>query len=68
MPDVAVDDPDGALNGDEVLAEALRVAQGRTLSDMAIASGNCRPQNPSASRSSSLIDIMDPSHPGTIVL
>jgi len=68
LPDVRVDDPDGALNGDEVLAEALRVAQGRTLSDMAIASGTCRPRNPSATRSSSLIDMMDPSHPGTIVL
>lgn len=68
IPDTGADDPDGVLNGDDVLTEALRIAQGRTVKDLAIASGNCQPHNHSASRSSSLDDIMDPSHPGMIVL
>ena len=68
IPDVGVDDPDGILNGDDVLSEALQIAQGKTVKDLAIASGNCRPQSHSAGRSSSLDDIMDPSYPGMIVL
>ena len=68
IPDVGVDDPDGILNGDEVLTEAIQIAQGKTVKDLAIASGNCRPQSHSAGRSSSLDDIMDPSYPGMIVL
>jgi carboxyl-terminal processing protease len=67
-PDVEVDDHDGVLNGDEVLAEAVRLAQGQTLKNMANASGICRPQKSAPSRSTSLEDIMDPNHPGTTVL
>lgn len=67
-PDVEVDDLDGELNGDEVLAEAVRLAQGRILKDLAKTSGVCRPQNASVSRSCSLEDILDPSHPGTTIL
>ncbi len=68
LPDVEVDDHDGALNGDEVLAEAVRIAQSQTLRDMAKASGTCHPQNPETVKSSSLEDIVDPGHPGTTVL
>ena len=68
IPDIEVYDHDGVLNGDEVLAEAVRVAQGQTLRNMAKASGMCRPQKSSATRSTSLDGIVDPSHPGTTVL
>jgi carboxyl-terminal processing protease len=68
IPDVEVEDRDGILNGDKVLAEALRIAQSSTVRDMAKVSGTCRPQNPTASKSSSLKDIVDPAHPGTTVL
>lgn len=66
-PDIEVNDRDGLVNGDEVLIEAVRVARSQTLKDMAKASGTCRPQNPSAARSSSLSNIVDPSHIGTTV-
>lgn len=66
-PDIEVIDRDGVANGDEVLVEALRVARSQTLKDMAKASGVCRPQLPSAGRSSSLSNIVDPSHIGTRV-
>ncbi len=67
MPDVAVDDQDGVLNGDAVLAEARRVAQSQTLRELAKAAGTCQPRNPPAVRSSFLDDIVDPIHPGTRV-
>jgi len=68
IPDVDVEDLDGVMNGDKVLAEAVQFAQSQTLIDMAKASAVCRPQNPSAVKSSSLKDIVDPGHPGTTVL
>jgi len=61
-PDVEVNDKDGVVNGDEVLIEALRVARSRTLADMAAASGKCKTSTPTAGRSSSLSNIMDPGH------
>ena len=67
-PDVEVDDPDGVQHGDEALAEAVRLAEGQTLRDMAKASGLCRPKQSSTSNSTSLEDIVDPKHPGTTVL
>jgi carboxyl-terminal processing protease len=41
-PDVRVTDNDGPANGDQVLAEAVRIAQSRELKEMAVASGKCR--------------------------
>ena len=64
-PDVEINDRDGVANGDEVLIEAIRIARSQTLKDLAKASGTCKPRNPSAARSSSLINIADPSHIGT---
>ena len=61
-PDVEVNDRDGVVNGDEVLTEALRIARSQTLKDMAKASGTCKTPAPSAARSSSLSNIMDPGH------
>ena len=66
-PDVEINDRDGVANGDEVLIEAIRIARSQTLKDMAKASGTCKPKNPSAARSSSLSNIVDPSHIGTTV-
>ena len=66
-PDIEINDRDGVVNGDEVLIEAVRVARSQTLKDMAKASGTCRPQNPSAARSSSLNNIVDPNHIATTV-
>jgi carboxyl-terminal processing protease len=66
-PDIEINDRDGVANGDEVLAEAVRIARSPTLKDMAKASGTCRPANPSAGRSSSLSNIADPSHIGSAV-
>jgi carboxyl-terminal processing protease len=66
-PDVEVNDRDGIVNGDEVLVEAVRIARSQTLKNMAKAAGTCQPRNPSAARSSSLTDIVDPSHIGTTV-
>lgn len=67
-PDVEINDRDGVVNGDEVLIEAVRIARSQTLKDMAKASGTCRPNNrPSAARSSSLSNIVDPSHIGSTV-
>ena len=68
LPDIEVQDDDGALNGDDVLAEALRIARSPMLKDMANAAGACRSANPPAVRSSSLDDIKDPKHPGMIIL
>ena len=61
-PDVEIDDRDGVVNGDEVLTEALRVARSQTLKDMAKSSGTCKTPTPSAGRSSSRSNIMDPGH------
>ncbi len=67
-PDVEVNDRDGVVNGDEVLVEAVRIARSQNLKDMAKTSGTCRPGNrPTASRSSSLRNIVDPSHLGSTV-
>jgi carboxyl-terminal processing protease len=59
-PDVEVNDADGVLNGDEVLAEATQIAQGQSVRDLAKAAGSCKPQNLSPIRSSQLPDISDP--------
>jgi len=61
-PDVEINDRDGVVNGDEVLTEAVRVARSQTLKDMAKTSGTCKTPTPSAGRSSSLSNIMDPGH------
>jgi len=61
-PDVEINDRDGVVNGDEVLVEAVRVARSQTLKDMAKTSGTCKTPTPSAGRSSSLSNIMDPGH------
>jgi carboxyl-terminal processing protease len=66
-PDVEVTDRDGVLNGDDVLAEAVRIAQSPILREMAQASGTCRPRTPSTASSSSLNGIVDPIHPGTMI-
>ena len=67
-PDVEINDRDGVVNGDEVLIEAVRIARSQTLKDMAKASGTCRPNNrPSAARSSSMSNIVDPNHIGSTV-
>lgn len=66
-PDVEINDRDGVANGDEVLVEAVRIARSQTLKDMAKASGTCRPTTPSAGRSSSLSNFVDPSHIGSAV-
>lgn len=65
-PDVEVNDRDGVVNGDDVLVEAVRVARSQALIDMAKASGTCRTA-PSAGRSSSLSNIMDPGHSMTSI-
>jgi len=62
IPDVEVNDPDGVLNGDKVLAEAERIAAGPIVRDLAKAAGSCQPQNLSPIRSSQLPDISDPTH------
>ena len=66
-PDVEINDRDGVVNGDEVLVEAVRVARSQTLKDMAKTSGTCRTPMPSAQRSSSLSNIMDPGHSTTSI-
>jgi carboxyl-terminal processing protease len=66
-PDVEINDRDGVANGDEVLVEAVRIARSQTLKAMAKASGTCRPATPSAGRSSSLSNFVDPSHIGSAV-
>ena len=65
-PDVEINDRDGVVNGDEVLVEALRIARSQTLVDMAKTSGTCKTV-PSAGRSSSLSNIMDPGHSTTSI-
>jgi carboxyl-terminal processing protease len=67
-PDVEVNDPDGVLNGDEVLAEAERIAQGKQLQDLAKAADSCRPQTAPPIRSSQLPDISDPTHDWPTIL
>jgi carboxyl-terminal processing protease len=67
-PDIEVEDQDGVLNGDDVLAEALQIARSPMLKDMANAAGACRSAKPPAVRSSSLDDIKDPKHPGMTIL
>ena len=67
MPDVEINDRDGVVNGDEVLVEAARVARSQTLKDMAKTSGTCKTPTPSAGRSSSLSNIMDPGHSTTSI-
>ncbi len=66
-PDVEVIDRDGVANGDEVLVEAARIVRSQTLKDMAKASGVCKPQGAAIGRSSSLSNIVDPSHVGSAV-
>ena len=66
-PDVEINDRDGVVNGDEVLTEAVRVARSQTLIDMAKASSTCKTPTPSAGRSSSLSNIMDPGHSTTSI-
>lgn len=67
-PDIEVLDLDDTPASDEVLAEALKMAQNPLLKEMAKAAGMCRSQHPPAARSSSLEDIRDPRHPGTTIL
>ncbi len=66
-PDVEINDRDGVVNGDEVLVEAVRVARSQTLKDMAKMSGTCKKSTPTAGRSSSLSNIMDPGHSTTSI-
>lgn len=42
-PDVQITDNDGPANGDRVLEEAIRIASGQQLKDMAAAAKSCRP-------------------------
>lgn len=58
-PDIEILDRDGVANGDEVLIEAVRVAQSTQLKDMAQASAKGRPSSRSGARSSSLENIRD---------
>lgn len=67
IPDVEINDRDGVANGDEILIEAVRIARSQTLKDMASTAGKCRTNSPSVNRSSSLSNIVDPSHIGTTV-
>jgi carboxyl-terminal processing protease len=65
-PDVEINDRDGVVNGDEVLVESVRIARSQTLVDMAKSSGTCKTA-PSAGRSSSLSNMMDPGHSTTSI-
>ncbi|MFO0979581.1 MAG: S41 family peptidase [Planctomycetaceae bacterium] len=58
-PDIEILDRDGVANGDEVLIDAVRVAQSTQLKNMAQASAKCRPATQSGPRSSSLDNIRD---------
>lgn len=58
-PDIEILDRDGVANGDEVLIEAVRVAQSSQLKELAKASAKCRPTSQSGARSSSLENIRD---------
>lgn len=59
-PDVVVNDADGIANGDQVLTEALRIANSSKLQEMAKSAGTCRTGSPSVGRSSSLDNFNDP--------
>lgn len=68
IPDVQVFDRDGVINGDEVLAEAARIAQDKTIRELSEAAGICPASNVAPIRSSLLHDIVDPRHPWTTIL
>ncbi|MEP3479444.1 MAG: S41 family peptidase [Fuerstiella sp.] len=42
-PDINIEDADGPINGDQVLSEAIQVAQSQRLKDIAQASRSCTP-------------------------
>jgi carboxyl-terminal processing protease len=58
-PDVLINDPDGVANGDEVLAEAIRIAGSESVRELARAAATCGPGHHSRARSSSLENIQD---------
>ena len=62
MPDVDVNDEDGPVGGDLVLERAMRIAADSRLREMAAASAKCRPAANPAPRSSSLENLIDPTH------
>jgi carboxyl-terminal processing protease len=62
MPDVEVSDEDGPVGGDLVLERAMRIAADGRLREMAAASAKCRPAASPAPRSSSLENLIDPTH------
>ena len=62
IPDVEVKDEDGPVGGDLVLERALEIASDSRLREMAVASAKCRPTANSAPRSSSLENLIDPTH------
>ncbi len=66
-PDVKIEDPDGVLNGDEVLAEAERIAQSQALMEMTKAAGVCGSRSHSTASISTWDGIVDPIHPGTLI-
>lgn len=67
FPDVEVPDPDGPLNGDPALDEAIRVAQRQELRDLARAAGHCQPAHSDEIQHSSLQGIVDPAHPKLMI-
>lgn len=44
-PDVRIEDADGPANGDQVLEQAIQIAQSQRLKDIAQASRSCRPRS-----------------------
>ena len=66
-PDVRIADEDGIANGDQVLSEAVRIAQSRQLKEMATNSAKCRIKNGPLQRNSFNGDMFDAVSPQTVL-
>ena len=66
-PDVRIADEDGVANGDQMLSEAVRIAQSRQLKEMATNSAKCRIKNGPLQRNSFKGDMFDAVCPQTVL-
>ena len=67
-PDVRIADADGPVNGDQVLKEALKIAQSQRLRDIAQAAKQCRPSaSAPVQRNSFNQDLFDMVSPKTVM-
>gem|GEM_PF-478411 len=67
-PDVRIEDADGPANGDQVLEEALKIAQSQRLRDIAEAAKQCRPSaSVPVQRNSFNRDLFDMVSPKTVM-